>query len=126
MPSTTTGAPVMRANRCGSRFFFQITAPVSASSAKTFAFKSPMYTANFRPTGATLGAVRTPPSALNVQCVQPVSASSAYTVPLSLPTNTRPATMAGLPYACVPPGKPKAHFSFSFGTSSAVIPGLGW
>ena len=49
-----------------------MTAPVSASSAKTFAFRSPTYTAYVPRIDATVGAVLTPPSALNDQCVQPV------------------------------------------------------
>ncbi len=70
----------------------------------------------------TLIAVRTPPSALNVQCVHPVFASSEYTMPLTLPTNTRPAATVGCPDAAVEPGNPNAHFKVSFGTSAAVRP----
>src|SRR5689334_17649115 len=38
----------------------------------------------------------------------------------------RPATIAGLPYACEPPANPNAHLSFRFGTSAAVRPGFFW
>ena len=41
----SVGDPVMRANLCVSSVFFQITVPVSASSANTLAFASPMKTA---------------------------------------------------------------------------------
>src|SRR5687768_12098103 len=73
-------------------------------------------------TRAMLIAVRTPPSALNVQWVQPVFASSEYTMPLVLPTNTRPAATVGWPDADDTPGKPNAHFSVSFGICAAVSP----
>ena len=43
-------------------------------------------------------------------------------MPLCVPTNTRPPAMAGWPSALSSPGKPKAHFTFSFGTSAAVTP----
>src|SRR5262245_5541921 len=58
----------------------------------------------------------------NDQYTQPVAASSEYTNPLSLPTNTRPAATVGCALADTPAGKPKAHFSFSRGTCSAVRP----
>src|SRR6476619_655880 len=40
--------------------------------------------------------------------------------PLSLPAKTRPATTVGCEFELSPVGKPKAHFSFNFGTSVAV------
>ena len=73
-------------------------------------------------TRAIVIAVRTPPSALKVQCVQPVFASSEYTMPLVVPTKTRPAATVGWPDADDTPGKPKAHFNVSFGTCAAVSP----
>src|SRR5215469_12568988 len=42
--------------------------------------------------------------------------------PMSVPTNTRPDTTDGWPYADKPVGKPKAHLSLSRGTSTGVIP----
>src|SRR5437867_9296406 len=70
--------------------------------------------------------VRTGPFAWNVQCVQPVFASSAYTMPLWLPTNTRPPATVGSARAVTALGNPNAHFSVSFGTWSAVMPAAGW
>src|SRR4029434_6625306 len=58
--------------------------------------------------------------ALNVQYVQPVFGSSAYTVPESLAMNKRPPAIAGWDLACMTFAMPKAHFSFSFGTSTAL------
>src|SRR5262245_4550620 len=43
-------------------------------------------------------------------------------MPLTLPTNTRPAATVGCPDADVVLGKPKAHFNVSFGTWAAVNP----
>src|SRR4051812_23795332 len=45
-----------------------------------------------------------------------------------LPTKTRPPTMVGCTAADVSPAKPKAHFSFRFGTVAAVSvpPGCDW
>src|SRR3954462_8728865 len=40
--------------------------------------------------------------------------------PLSLPTKTLPETIVGCELVVSPVGKPKAHFSLSFGTSAAV------
>src|SRR5882672_5522132 len=93
------------------------------------AFTSPKYARCLVPllpfTDPTLIAVRTPPSASNDQYVHPLAASSEYTRLMSLPTNTRPATIDGCAYACAPPGNPNAHLSVSFGTSAAVRPGAG-
>src|SRR5689334_13963095 len=60
--------------------------------------------------------------ALNVQNVQPVFASSAYTVPFCAPTNTRPPATVGCAYAETVSGNPNAHFSFRLGTCDAVKP----
>jgi hypothetical protein len=38
----------------------------------------------------------------------------------------RPPTIVLCEYDCRSPGKAKAHFSFSFGTSVADTPGVGW
>ncbi len=67
-------------------------------------------------------AVRTPACAWNDQYTQPVAALSAYTKPVSAPAYTRPPATVGCPYIEVAFGKPKAHFSFSFGTWSALRP----
>jgi len=64
-----------------------------------------------------------PAFALNDQCTHPLEASSEYTKPVSAPTNTRPPTTTGWPYAELPLGNPNAHFSASFGVSAAVRPG---
>src|SRR5688572_23436743 len=64
-------------------------------------------------------AARMPCCAWNIQCVQPVFASSANTAPLSLPTNSRPPATAGWARAELTPGKPNAHLSVSFGTDAA-------
>src|ERR1051325_7224822 len=56
--------------------------------------------------------------------MQPVFALSAKTSPLSLEMNTRPPATTGCARAAVTPGRPKAHFSFSFGTSGALRPPL--
>src|SRR5438105_14689123 len=58
--------------------------------------------------------------------MQPVRASSEYTVPSSLPRKRRPPAMVGWPNVDVAFGNPKAHFSFKAGTCSAVRPGSGW
>ena len=60
-------------------------------------------------------AVRTLDLALNVQIVQPVFASSEYTVPSWLPTKTRPPATVGRARANVALGNPNAHFSFRRG-----------
>ena len=54
--------------------------------------------------------------------MQPVFASSAYTVPFWLPTNRRPPATVGCDHAEVASGKPNDHFSFSFGTLWSVRP----
>ena len=54
--------------------------------------------------------------------MQPVRASSAYTVPFWLPTNTRPPATVGCDHATEASGNPKAHFSASLGRSAAVSP----
>jgi hypothetical protein len=59
---------------------------------------------------------------LNVQNVQPVFASSAYTVPFCAPTNTRPPATVGCAYAETVSGNPNAHFSFRVGTWAALKP----
>src|SRR5215471_11658952 len=48
--------------------------------------------------------------------------------PLSLPTNTLPATTVGCDAEVSPVGNPNAHFSFRFGTCAAVRPAprAGW
>src|ERR1043166_1286435 len=56
--------------------------------------------------------------------MQPVFALSENTSPLSLEMNTRPPTTTGCARAEVTPGRPKAHFNFSRGTSGAVMPPL--
>src|SRR5215467_14208533 len=58
--------------------------------------------------------------ALNVQYVQPVFGSSAYTIPESLAMYSRPPAMAGCDRAWVTFGTPKAHLSFSLGTSEGL------
>src|SRR5262245_26139782 len=60
--------------------------------------------------------------------MQPLLASSAYTVPLWLPTKTRPPATVGIPRAVTALGKPNAHFNVSFGVCSAVNPAsaAGW
>ena len=50
-----------------------------------------------------VSAVRTPVAALNVQCVQPVAGSSAFTLPFSLATNIRPPAIAGCARAAATP-----------------------
>src|SRR5438874_429138 len=54
--------------------------------------------------------------------MQPVAALSAYTLPLWLPTYTRPPAIVGCASAPTSPGKPNAHFSFRRGTWAAVNP----
>ena len=73
-----------------------------------------------------LTAVRTPAFARNDQRTHPLDASSEYTKPVSAPTNTRPPTTTGWPYAELPLGNPNAHFSASFGVSATVRPGDVW
>jgi hypothetical protein len=67
-------------------------------------------------------AVRTAASAVYVQWVHPVLASSAYTSPRSEAVKIRPATTVGCVRAASEPAKPNAHFNVSFGTSAAVSP----
>ena len=67
-------------------------------------------------------AARTLAAAGKYQWMQPVEASSAYTLPLWLPTKTRPPTTVGWASAATSPGKPNAHFSFRRGTCAAVSP----
>src|SRR6476620_6607409 len=62
--------------------------------------------------------------ALNVQYVQPVFGSNAYTVPEWLAMNRRPPAIAGCDRACITFGMPNAHLSFSFGTS--VVLSRAW
>src|SRR5258708_13503256 len=57
--------------------------------------------------------------------MQPLLASSEYTVPFWLPTNTRPPATVGCDQAEVASGNPNAHFSESRGTCSAVSPAFG-
>src|SRR5438876_11535289 len=56
--------------------------------------------------------------------MQPLAALSEYTPPPGLPTKTRPPTIVACAFDCKSPGKPNAHFSFSFGMSAAVRPAL--
>src|SRR5437016_2011205 len=58
--------------------------------------------------------------ALNVQYVQPVFGSSAYTTPESLAMYNRLPAMAGCDRAWVTFSIPKAHLNLSFGTSVAA------
>src|SRR5262249_60372760 len=60
--------------------------------------------------------------------MQPLFASSAYTVPFWLPTNSRPAATVGCDHAEVASGNPNAHLSERRGTSAARIPAcdVGW
>src|SRR5437773_12020959 len=60
--------------------------------------------------------------------MQPLAASSEYTVPFWLPTNSRPPATVGCDQADVASGNPNAHFSESFGTCAAVRPAsfAGW
>src|ERR1700679_3821025 len=73
-----------------------------------------------------LMAVRTGPSALKLQYMHPVAASSEYTSPPALPTNNRPPTTAGWENAIGSLGNAKAHFSLSLGTSPASRPCFFW
>src|SRR5262249_29202268 len=114
----------MRASGWASIACDQSSRPVAASSAYTFAPVSPKYTAyefvpSIRPNAR---AVRTPLFAVNVQWMQPLFASSEYTVPFWLPTNSRPLATVGCDHADVASGKPNAHLSESLGTWSAVSP----
>ena len=54
--------------------------------------------------------------------MQPLFASSEYTVPFWLPTNTLPLATVAWDQADVASGNPNAHFSESRGTWSAVSP----
>jgi hypothetical protein len=54
--------------------------------------------------------------------MQPLSASSAKTVPFWLPTNKRLPTTVGCAQADVASGNPNAHLSVTFGRSSAESP----
>src|SRR5262245_10708504 len=65
---------------------------------------------------------------LKVQYVQPVFASSEYTVPFWVPTKIRPAATVGWPYADSVSGNANAHFSLRAGTCAAVSPACsaGW
>src|SRR5258708_832114 len=54
--------------------------------------------------------------------MQPVRASSEYTVPFWLPTNTRPPATLGCAHADEASGNPNAHLSAKRGTCSAVRP----
>src|SRR5437016_2055919 len=56
--------------------------------------------------------------------MQPVAALNEYTLPLGLPTKTRPPAYVGCPLAVNSPGNPKAHFSFRRGICAAVIPAI--
>src|SRR6266550_1368227 len=56
--------------------------------------------------------------------MQPVFGLSAKTSPLSLDTKSRPPATTGCARAAMTPGNPNAHFSFSRGTSGAVMPPL--
>src|SRR5207237_4672953 len=58
------------------------------------------------------------------QYTQPLSALSEYTVPLWLPTNTRPPTTVGCAFASRSPGKPNAHFTLRRDACAAVMPAL--
>src|SRR5262245_36921335 len=64
--------------------------------------------------------------ALNVQYVQPIFGSSAYTIPESLAMYSRPPAMAGCDRAWVTFGMPKAHLSFSLGTSAGLRRAWSW
>src|SRR5260370_27335941 len=55
-----------------------------------------------------------------------VRQASAQRVQSSLPRKSRPPAIVGWPNVDVVFGNPKAHFSFSAGTCSAVRPGWGW
>src|ERR1700688_3645708 len=52
--------------------------------------------------------------------MQPLFASSAYTVPFWLPTKTQPPTMVGCAHADAASGKPKGHFNSRCGSCAAV------
>src|SRR6266481_973537 len=55
-----------------------------------------------------------------LQCAQPVAASSEYTVPSWLPTNTRPRCTAVCDRIEVASGNANTHFGLSRGTSAAL------
>src|SRR6266571_1914308 len=61
-------------------------------------------------------------STSNVQCTQPVFASSTYISPSAVAMYRRPPATTGCVPAEVAPGNPNAHFSLRCDTSSAVIP----
>src|SRR5579872_787438 len=115
----------MFALRWSSSCRVQIGSPVAASRPYAFARPSPKYAPNF-PGAPGRGPItipdRTAAFAWKVQIVQPLFASSAYTVPFWLPTNTRPPATVGSARAVVAFGNPNAHFSVSFGTFSALRP----
>src|SRR5581483_1915241 len=120
------GDPVSRATGNVSTLVFQSCLPVAASTAYSNAAASPKNAAYRDPasvgTFPMLIAPRTPRSALKYQRMQPVAASSAYTVPAGLPTNTRPFATDACAFESSEAGNPNAHFTFSRGTSAALIP----
>src|SRR6266850_907252 len=67
-------------------------------------------------------ALRIAASTSSLQYMQPVFASITNSSPSAVETYTRPPTTTGCVPAELAPGNPKAHFSVSRGTSSAVIP----
>src|SRR4029453_15896228 len=68
-------------------------------------------------------ALRIAASTSSVQYTQPVFAAITYSLPSAVATYTRPPTITGCVPAELAPGNPKANFTVSRGTSSAVIPG---
>src|SRR5262249_2195226 len=106
--------------------------PVAASMPYAFARASPKYAAYppdapdpldpAAPLGPITIPVRTPAFAWNVQTMQPLFASMAYTVPLWLPTKPRPPARVGAARAVTAFGNPTAHLSVSFGVCSADTP----
>ena len=66
--------------------------------------------------------MRTVAWARKLQYAQPVFGSRACTSPVSLAMKSRLPTSAGCARADVTLAKPKAHFSFSFGRSLALMP----
>lgn len=121
----------MRACGCMSTRLVQRCVPVSASTAYTLACRSPKNAASRDAGPATrpmVTDVRTIWCVGNRQYTQPFSASSAYTAPGPVPMKTRPPTTVGWPAANSGAGKPKAHFTASFGTSAWVspAPAAGW
>src|SRR5437762_12386247 len=65
---------------------------------------------------------RIPAFAANVQMLQPLAASSEYTIPFWLPTNRRPPAIVGCAHADAVSGNPSAHLRWSLGTCEAVSP----